>query len=261
MMSIAKGKSSVDWLIRIYERKVLPQMLNSAEAFICASDPIREFLKSFKNKSVTITPGVDPDLFKPASRLPENRLLYVGSVARTDRHKGIPVLLKAMKLVVVQCPEVHLTLVGAGDAIPDYEATAKKYGIAKHVTFTGGLYDKDLHDAYRDASVFVLPTFNDSFAMVVLEAMASGLPVVSTPIGAIPTNVKDGENGYLVKPGDVDALADKLIYLLKNPKVAEAFGKRGRERSEQGFAWQNKVRSANEVLLAALHGTYSEKSS
>lgn len=257
MLSMAKGKSSVDWLIRLYEQKVLPKMLDSAQVLVCSSDPIREkFLRAHRSKSLTITPGVDTVLFKPAASLPKDTLLYVGSTARTDKHKGISVLLQAMRRIVKEYPDVKLFLVGEGDGRIEYEAQAVKHGIANHVTFLGGKYDADLHDAFRKATVFVLPTFNDSFAMVVLEAMASGLPVVSTPVGAIPTLVKDGASGYLVQPGDSDALAEKLVYLLKHPKVAAAFGGRGRERSEQGFSWESKARNTDVALQAALHDTY-----
>jgi glycosyltransferase involved in cell wall biosynthesis/peptidoglycan/xylan/chitin deacetylase (PgdA/CDA1 family) len=257
MVSMAKGRMLTDRVISLYEKRILPSMLRSAGAIMCASDPVRNtFLKQYRHKSVTITPGVDTTLFKPAAVLPKNTLLYVGSIARSDTHKGVSVLLEAMPAIIRACPDVRLSLVGEGDGRSDYEMLAQQYGIAEHVQFLGGQYGNDLYQVYREATVFVLPTFNDSFAMVVLEAMASGLPVVSTPVGAIPMQVTNGQNGYLVKPGDSQALATKLIYLLQHPSIAQEFGKRGRTRSESGFAWESKAEQTNTILESVLHDTY-----
>ena len=255
MLSMAKGRAATDRIIYLYERNILPKTLKYASAIICASDPIRDvFLQSYRHKSITITPGVDVLLFRPAKKLPRKTLLFVGSLARSDTHKGVAVLLKAMKRVVQECPDARLLLAGQGDGRPDFEALARRYGIASQVTFLGGRYGPDLYETYREATAFVLPTFNDSFAMVVLEALASGLPVVSTPVGAIPMQVADGVNGYLVKPGDAEALAEKLIYLLQHQKVAETFGARGRERSQQGFSWETKATATNQLFLQSLYG-------
>ena len=260
MVSMAKGRSGLDRLIYTYEAKFLPAMLRFASVIICSSDAVRDtFLRHYRDKSLTITPGVNTALFKPATKPAKHTLLYVGSLNRSDTHKGVAVLLKAMQLVVEQCPDARLMLVGEGTGRPDFEAQAQEYGIAKHVRFTGGLYGKDLHRAYRQATVFVLPTFNDSFAMVVLEAMASGLPVVSTPVGAIPLQITEGRNGYLVPPGDSEALANKLIYLLQHPDTARRFGAYGRQRSENGFAWHAQAVKTHGALLTALQGTRSEE--
>jgi glycosyltransferase involved in cell wall biosynthesis/peptidoglycan/xylan/chitin deacetylase (PgdA/CDA1 family) len=258
MVSMAKGRMLTDRLISIYENRILPSMLRSAGSVICASDAVRDtFLQKYRNKSVTVTPGVDTTLFKPAPSLPQNTLLYVGSLARSDTHKGVAVLLEAMQTVVRECPEARLSLVGEGDGRAAFEAQAKRYGIADRVQFLGGQYGADLYQSFREATVFVLPTFNDSFAMVVLEAMASGLPVVTTPVGAIPLQVSDGQNGYLVQPGDSAALAQRLIYLLQHPDIAQAFGKQGRQRSERGFSWKIKAEQTDAVLQSLLHGTYA----
>ena len=256
-LSMVKGQGgAADMLIRLYERTWLPQTLRTARMIICASDPIRDtFLRAYKAKSAVVTPGVDTKRFHPAASLPKNTLLYVGTVSSLDTHKGIAVLIEAMRTVVTAHPEVQLLLVGNGDASA-YKAQAKAAGIDAHIHFLGGKYGDDLANHFRKASVFVLPTFNDSFGMVVLEAMASGLPVVSTPVGAIPMMVHEGKNGYLVQPGDQEALAEKLLSLLDNPSTAEAFGKRGRALSLHGFDWGVKATQTNELLTAVLHDIY-----
>ena len=88
-------------------------------------------------------------------------------------------------------------------------------------------------------------------AMTVWGAYA----VVNTPVGAIPMQVTDGRNGFLVTPGDTDALAEKLTYLLQNPATARRFGAYGRKRSEHGFSWQELSVKTHQALLDALHDT------
>ena len=83
------------------------------------------------------------------------------------------------------------------------------------------------------ASLFVLPSYNEGLPMAVLEAMASGLAVVTTPVGGIPEVVKDGDNGYLIAPGDVSALAQRLMFLASDPHLREVMGKRRREIAER----------------------------
>jgi len=85
----------------------------------------------------------------------------------------------------------------------------------------------------REASLFVLPSYQEALPMAVLEAMAAGLPIVATAVGGIPEVVKDGYNGFLVTPGDVEALVEKLAILASDPHLCEVMGQRSREIAEQ----------------------------
>jgi glycosyltransferase involved in cell wall biosynthesis len=99
--------------------------------------------------------------------------------------------------------------------------------------FLGTVRGPDKIRLLDKAGLFVLPSYNEGLPMAVLEAMAAGLAVISTPVGGIPEVVKDGYNGFLVRPGDIGALAEKLSILSNDPHLCEVMGKRGREIAER----------------------------
>jgi glycosyltransferase involved in cell wall biosynthesis/peptidoglycan/xylan/chitin deacetylase (PgdA/CDA1 family) len=253
MMSMAKGRSGADRLIALYEDHVLPTTLNRAQQIICSSDKVRDiFLSQFSHKSVTITPGVDTEKFHPTDAGHEDKLLFVGSLNKSDNHKGLIFLLGALKIVKQTHPHVHLDIVGEGSGVSMFEKIAEQYDVSGAVRFLGGQYDENLAALYRKSNIFILPTLNDSFPLVILEAMASGVPVISTNVGGIPTMIDDQETGYLIQPGDSNVLAEKIQYLLDNPKIAKEFGKNGRNKVAKNLTWNNQAEKTNSVLIESL---------
>lgn len=110
-------------------------------------------------------------------------------------------------------------------------------GIASHVHWAGQVGEGLLHALYACADVFVHTTRYEGSSLVTLEAMAHGLPVVATRAGGIPDKVRDGDNGRLVEPGDVEGLARGLAELAQDAALREAMGSRGRRRALEGFGW------------------------
>jgi len=82
-----------------------------------------------------------------------------------------------------------------------------------------------MDDYYKHADIFVLPSYNEGLPMSILEAGSFGLPVISTPVGGIPEVIEDGVNGYLIEPGDIEALKDRLLLLANGPELREKMGK------------------------------------
>jgi glycosyltransferase involved in cell wall biosynthesis len=151
------------------------------------------------------------------------RILFVGV---RWKHKGGPELAAAFERVLESHPDAKLTIVGSSPALelPNCEVL--------------GRVPLDQVAHYYDlASIFCLPTWRDAYSFAVVEALAHGLPVVSTRTGAIPEHVVDGENGYLVEAGDVDALADRLGTLLGDPERCRRFGLASRAKA-RGYSWK-----------------------
>lgn len=153
--------------------------------------------------------------------------------------KGFRDLLKAcQELYVNRGVSFCCRFVGA----PSKDISAEKFcmeikvmGLQDVVCYEGPLYGNDKLLALNRASIFVHPTHEDCFPLVILEAMAAGLPVVSTWEGAIPDEVVDGVTGILYKKGDSVALADAIQTLLENPSLRERMGKEGQARYEANF--------------------------
>jgi glycosyltransferase involved in cell wall biosynthesis len=158
-------------------------------------------------------------------------------VARQYPRKHIADLLRALPQIRRAVPAAQAVLVGDGPEHGALRALAAELGLGDAVQFLGAIADDDdVARWYRHADVFCLPSVQEGFGIVFLEAMASGLPVVATRATAIPEVVPDGQAGLLVPPGDVDALAAALTTLLREPARRAAYGAYGQAHARQ-YDW------------------------
>ena len=162
-------------------------------------------------------------------------LLFSGRL-NGKQQKGVDILLKAMPLILKE-HDVILDIIGGGPRLEQYRAFAQQLGIEGSVRFRGFIPHDMMPAEYSAADLFVLSSRRESFGLVLAEAMASGLPVVSTTAGAIPEVVDNGETGILVPPENPDELAGVIIHLLDNPEKMILMGKKGKERVKQYFTW------------------------
>ncbi|MEN9208010.1 MAG: glycosyltransferase [Gloeomargarita sp. GMQP_bins_120] len=162
--------------------------------------------------------------------------------------KGLHHLVAAFGQVVQQVPSARLTIIGR----PENRAYAqgltqqvRQAHLQEHVAFLPEMPQQQLAAEMARSTVLVLPSLAEALGRVLLEAMATGTPVVASAVGGIPDVVRDGVNGFLVPPGDEAALARRLVYLLRHPEAAHTMGQRGRqmvktffspERYYQGYA-------------------------
>lgn len=154
--------------------------------------------------------GIDPEQFAlPVSRQGNAEAgPVIGTLARLDRLKGITFLLDAMAELMPDLPGALLLVGGTGEEQDALARQAQNLGIADHVTFVGPVQDP--RDFYRRLDLFVLPSLDEGFGLVVLEAMAMGLTVIGTRVGGIPEILAHGCNGLLVDPGDSGAIASGI---------------------------------------------------
>jgi glycosyltransferase involved in cell wall biosynthesis len=237
-----KGRRFTDVAIWMYERVLLKALLYKARKVVASSDFVRDsMLSRFVHKTVTITPGVDAEQFHPADH-PVSRphVLFVGSLNTSERHKNLSGLLAACQELRTLIPELELTVVGDGDGRSHYEELTVSMGLGDMTTFAGYLERGALAEAYRSAAVFVLPSMNDSFPLVITEAMASGLPIVSTRVGGIPTLVDHGVDGLLVDPTDSHELVKALRTVLEDRLLAREMAAAARQKATQDLSWQSR---------------------
>jgi glycosyltransferase involved in cell wall biosynthesis len=255
MGSMRKARSRLNFMIWIYEHVLVRPMLNRARRIVSSSDYVRDsFLVNFRAKVQTITPGVDSQLFRPsAAPVTDPRIIFVGSLNRSDGHKNLPSLLAAcQELRNGALPGLQLTVVGDGDGRSGYEGMASTLGLADATQFTGWLERATLAAAYRASAVFALPSTNDSFPLVITEAMATGLPVVSTLVGGIPTLVDDEVNGILVDPADVKALCKALERILTDRPLANRMGQAGRDKAVHSLSWSSRGELTDKIFREVL---------
>lgn len=251
--SLRKGRWLPDVLVRGYERFVLPATIRRADRVICSSDFVAAYLADqCAEKLATVSPGADLELYTPAP-LPDEawRVVFVASLHHSTRYKGLTDLLDAVARLRRAGRPVQLDVVGDGDDNGFYPQRARRLGVEDVVHFRGRLTGTDLVDAYHAAGLMALPTHYDSFPTVLVEAMACGRPVISTPVGGIPTFVADEVNGLLVQPGDVGELADALDRLIADRDLAARLAAAGRRKVVAELSWERQAQRTLEVYESA----------
>lgn len=194
--------------------------------------------------------GIDPDEWaghsegavEPAARHTRRAEVTILSVARQYRRKNTATLLRAFRDVRRARPEARLRVVGGGPELARLRRLSRELGL-EGVHFLGELPEAaDVRREYHDADVFCLPSLQEGFGIVFLEAMAAGLPIVASSAGAIPEVVPDGRVGRLVDPADPQALAGALLLLATDGELRSRMGAAGRRHARR-FAWPRIARA------------------
>jgi glycosyltransferase involved in cell wall biosynthesis len=187
------------------------------------------------DKMVTIHSGVNIDQFmkvKANGREKKRSLglntngLVVGTMGWLLPIKGPIYLLKAMAEVWQDHPDIQLVYVGKGDLEKELKEEAYQAGVSDKVKFLG--WRDDIPEIMQIIDIFVLPSLNEGMGRVLVEAMASGKPIVASNVGGIPDLVKNGHNGFLVAPGDVNGLSLAIKKLIEDEQLRLKMGRKGR---------------------------------
>ena len=179
--------------------------------------------------------GVDTELFKPLPSVPRKRGQIIATASADAPLKGLPVLLKAFKKLVEMDPTRQLLLIARPKAGGDTEALIRRLELVDHIRFVGDASHEEINRLYAESTVAVVPSLYEGFGLPAVEAMAAGIPLVSSDGGALAEVVADG--GLVVPAGDSDALAETLECVLNDPNLARALGGQGRQRVERHFCW------------------------
>ena len=219
-----------------------------------------------EERSRVIPYGVDVAAFTPAPErrslwrrrlgIPESAPLLLG-VGRMATKKGFQVLMEVLPALLGEHPELRVVLAGGGDLLARFRAAARPWD---RVLFPGPVLRDTLPDLYRAADLFVLPAVHDGkgnvdgLPNVILEAMASGLPVVASGISGIPLAVEDGRTGRLVLEKAPEALLAALSELLADPVRRREMGDRGRRKAEAELTWDAVAARYREGYEMAVRG-------
>lgn len=189
-----------------------------------------------RERIAVVHPGVDlaafPEPRRDAARWRER--FVIGTVARLDPEKGIATLLRALRRLRESVPHAELLVVGDGPQRDALARLAAEIGVAGSVRWAG--FQRDVVPWLAQMDCFVLPSeTREAFGIVLIEAMASRLPVAASNLGGIPEVVEHDATGILVEPGSDGLFAQAIGHLYRNPEIALAMGTRGRERVRERF--------------------------
>jgi glycosyltransferase involved in cell wall biosynthesis len=235
--------------------------LEAARAVVTCTRYNRAFLSkrygsSCDGKVHCIYHGLDTSQFKFRPRQPEDGEPEVLSVARLVEKKGLEDLIAAADILRRRGRGFRLEIIGSGPQRETLKAQAKQMGLADRVRLAGAQAHDVVCLAYQRASVFALPCVvasngdRDGIPNVLLEAMASGVPVVSTPVSGIPELIEAGVNGLLVPPHDPKSLADAIEKLLVSRELCERLARAARAKLEASFS----LEASAKQLLSVFNG-------
>lgn len=222
-------------------------ILRGFDAVVGVSDEVTGELKKYltNSKIKKIENGIDISKYSRLIEKDEAKKILglegrqvIGFVGRLSADKGISYLLQAVRRLVDTGHDLYALIVGDGDNLSALQAEAHSLGIADRVIFTGKR--EDTHIIYSALDLFVLPSLKEAFPMVILEAMASGVPIVACHVGDIPLILENNVSGLIIEPKEVNALAQSIGELLLNRDRAEQLAKMARE----------KVQNYSSILMA-----------
>jgi glycosyltransferase involved in cell wall biosynthesis len=216
------------------------KILRSADYFVAITVGVAEELKAQSvspSSIVSITNSVDTSKFRPVSASEKRRLrqqlviprktTIVTYAGRLVSYKGLPLLLRVAEMIQSKFSEVGFVLVGSGGVdMHNCEAELKKFvkemGLEESICFSGEV--GNVHEYLQASDIFVLPSEEDAFPLALVEAMACGLPVISTPVGGIQEIITDRQNGLLVQARDFQQLFQAISELIRDPTLSASLG-------------------------------------
>jgi glycosyltransferase involved in cell wall biosynthesis len=213
-------------------RRIIRFFIDRAAYVVVLSESWREWVSSISaNPGVVCIPN---PVLEPPERTVRAEPHTILFMSRVCEEKGIFDLLQALRALRASIPGLRLICAGEGD-VDAVAERARALGLSDAVTFPGWVVGAEKDACLQRASVFVLPSYAEAMPMGLLEAMAAGIPTVSTPVGGIPDVVTDGVDGLLIVPGDVAALERQLRRLLQDPKLAARLAAAARETVRRRF--------------------------
>ena len=252
--TLAKVPVIVTSMRDLYPKQYESWMWPLSTRIICNAhvlkDVIIERYRVHPERIAVVPNAVDPHSFTPefSQKASEPTVLYVGRLAK---EKDLITLLEAFRLTLQRIPNARLDMLGNGADRRKLETFIRRHSLESRVRLIAG--QTDPRPLYKQAWVFAMSSVREAAPNVLLEAMATELPVVGTSVGGIPELAKDGETGIIVEPSNPTALAGALVRLLTDEELRRAMGKRGRERVLRFHTLDGMVAETQNVLVRAFH--------
>jgi glycogen(starch) synthase len=246
-----------DWIQRI--DWIAKQILSAADWVAGCSAAILErgqkLTPEIRDRCSVIYNALERPASEPRS-LPWDppRILYLG---RLSPEKGIDVAIEAFRLIVDRFPSARLTIAGDGPMRSDLEQQAIRLGISHTIDFIGWVVPEMVSSLLNNHTIVLMPSREDSFPLVALEAALMARPVVATHVGGLPELVIHQQTGLLVQSEDAQAMVEAVAVLLSSPEIAIRYGQAGRRRVQEVFNWKQHVDGYDALYRKLLSGKAS----
>lgn len=242
---------------------ILRTMLKNADAVIALTEDMKKNIQKTYNREVFVIPnGIDLEKFVNISRknlLLSNYTKKILFVGRLHPVKGVRYLIEAMKIIKEKDLYAKLIIVGDGEEREKLQKLANKMGLLDSITFTGQIPNQNVSQYMAMSDILVLPSLSEGFPNVILEAMAFGIPIVATNVGGVIEIMENGVNGFLVKPGNPDQIAQKVLFLFNNKDMIKMISNNNKKLVKQQHNWEKIAIKLENVYLKCLKNVISIK--
>ena len=181
----------------------------------------------------------------------KNVILFIGRIVEK---KGVQYLIKAMPDILHEYPDTDLIICGDGPLKTEFENLSKKMGLENYIRFVGYVSDENIKIEYLSLSdILVVPSIltrnkdTEGLGVVILEGLATGTAVIASDVGGIPDIIKDGENGFLVKPENSDDISQKVIKIFSDDELKRKFKENGLRTIQEKFSWSIVINSLRDI--------------
>lgn len=237
-----------------YQKLFLPFILKMSDVILVSSfdyienSEIKKYYFKHKEKFVALPFGAD-DIFLPTQEKTSKTkdILFVGGLDRNHYFKGVDKLICACSRLLAN--DWRLIIVGGGELLANYQSLTSELNISDQVIFTGTQTDDELVRSYQNAYIFCLPSVDktEAFGIVLLEAMACGLPVIASNLPGVRAVVRENETGLLVIPGSIDDLTTKLDLFLAEENKQKIFGQNAKQIVEEFYRWPKIIKKLRDI--------------
>jgi glycosyltransferase involved in cell wall biosynthesis len=247
---IIYGRGTDIYFMSFFWKKISYFILKNANKVIVLTEDMKRELQKIYNGEILVIPnGIELNNYKNLQKenIPvENKIIiFVGTLSPV---KGLIYLIEAMEIIHTEMKNTFLMIVGEGQEKKSLEEMVIKLHLEKVVFFKGRIPNEDIPKFLVQGYVFVLPSLSEGFPNVILEAMAAGLPIITTDIDGLSEIITNEENGYLVEPKNSHQLADKLLKILKNPIQRKIISDNNIEKASK-YSWKNVVEHLEDAYI------------
>jgi glycosyltransferase involved in cell wall biosynthesis len=233
-----EGSSTISLIYGTLSRLIEKHALAKLEHLIVLAPQIQEIIEQIRTRRTYVVPnGVEVERIEkiaPAVINKEKAIMFLGNLREL---KGAHILIEALGIVKRSIPDIYLLIAGSGSQEARLKAMVSASGLEDNVSFMGFIRGDEKFSYIKASRLLVLPSFWEALPITVLEGMACGKAVVASAVGGVPYLVHDGENGYLVRPGNAADLATRIVELLDNDVLLAGMGADSL-RKVQDYRWE-----------------------
>ncbi len=233
--------------LSLFWKERFRELFECSDLVICLSNSWKRNIHSFApSANIVVVPNSIsvPTYTNPPKE--DDTVLKITFLGRVGERKGIFDLLIVLKKLLDNDMKAKLSIGGNGE-IEKLLGEVKKLNIGNNVNYLGWVSPKTKDALLRNTDIFILPSYGEGMPMAILEAMSYSIPVISTPVGGIPELVIDNETGFLVEPGDIDNLYEKIVELGNDKEKRNRFGQCGRDTIENEHNINNEINIISKI--------------